>query len=119
MAANDELPRGLTLSSNTPSGPSGNTVTFPATSGVAWVLTNIDASMFSGYEGNYNEPVSTSLGSSGPEGQILVAVTGSGYVEGTYSWQGQAVGASGAALTVTIGNVAGVGGYLTAMAYPI
>lgn len=119
MAANDDFQRGVTLSSSSPSGPSGNTITFPATPGIAWVLTDINAVCDSGIASAYNMPISTSLGTNGPQGTISFTVATGAIESGQWSWSGRVAAVVGAALSISIASVANAAGYLTATAYPI
>jgi len=119
MAANDELPRGLTLQDSNTAGTSGATVTFPAVSGVSWVLTNIQAEAVSGTNGNYDLLVTTSLGTSGPEGSLAFTVSNSEIDTPDYSWEGQVAAPLDTALTVSITSVGNCAGFLTVTANPI
>jgi hypothetical protein len=118
VAANDELPRGVTLSASS-GASSGVTVTFPASPGISWVLTDIDVICWSGSgsPGHYLMGISTSLGT--PVAQIAVDNNTGTAVTGEWTWSGKVAGALGAALTVTITNVANVASDLTCQAYPI
>lgn len=119
MPANEELPRGLALTAEALAGPSGITVTYPAIPGIAWVLTAIDAIAYSGSgsPGHYFLDVTTSMGT--PAGKIVVENNAGVNAEGEYTWSGQAVSPVGAALTITISNVANVGSILNCNAYPV
>jgi hypothetical protein len=121
MAADDEFPRGPTLSGNNIGGPL--TVTFPASPGVSWALTAIDAEMMYGPSEagptNVAIGVTTSLGAQGPEGILGGTQPMNEYLKDTYEWTGRATGAPGVALTVTIPAAAGAYLYLTCTAEPV
>lgn len=117
MAANDELPRGLTLSSTV----LGNTafVTFPASVGITWVLTNIDATM-----GSNAGPVAGTFTIEATSSTVTLLEAGiSNDVANTtedWSWSGKLSGALGASLVV--GFNSGSAAFLEsiiAQAYPI
>lgn len=116
MAASDELPRGLTLNVSTVG--TNAVVTFPATPGVSWVLTEVHAIVFLTTTIGAGQVVTTTLPSgTGPLGVVGCASSGAGTTI-EYDWSGEAAQAPGTALTVTLPIAAGMEGFLTATAFP-
>lgn len=116
MAANDEFPRGLTLTSGAVNG-AGNSVTFPATVGVAWILTDLRVEeLITGTPGAYHYNVFLNGGQ-------LTWMGASSPANGDtheYSWSGEESFPPNTAVTVSIDNgTAGVYSVVQAKAYPI
>lgn len=120
MAASAELARGLTLSAHPIAAQA--VVTFPASPGITWVLTDIfaEANITTG-----NVPFGANIVvASGSFSQILSGLyvpTGSpAYTDSVANWSGQIPGILGQSLTVTINNTqALMAQFLTAGAFPI
>lgn len=87
MAANDEFPRGPTLSNQSSGGQAS--VTFPAVPGLSWVLTDIDAIAASGSTGNYAFSVVTSIAPSAPIGFVSFGVGSAVQSSDEWTWSGQ------------------------------
>ena len=111
MAANDELPRGLILAT----GPSSlASVTFPAVTGIAWVLTAINALI-----GESGAPGTTAVSIS-VNGTWYGAIWLNAANQGDFQWSGQVAFAAGAAVVVQFNAaIAGWTELLVVSAYPI
>lgn len=113
MAASDEFPRGLTLSSGVVSGTAS--VTFPAVAGIAWVLDEIDAVV-------YNQLASSLVSSVGVLGGITLGIViagdgSSSFTSDTFSWSGAIAFPLGTAVQVGFSGPSTE--LITAHAYPI
>lgn len=122
MAANDELPRGLTLSSGG-GGVGAGDIVFPAAAGIAWVLTDVYWALY--VTGPFTSPI---LDYPTVTSGAVTLLTG--YVAGPngnqsgdiYEWSSseKLAGLAGQALTVHApAQYPGLFGLLHATAYPI
>lgn len=124
MAADDEFPRGLVQSGGSVAS-AALTITFPATPGIAWVLTHVDYSLLFGAgtvgPTNIDQLVVTSLTTSGPQFFVGGTQPTNEYFSAEDSWDGQAAAPAGSALTVSVGALPGATAshLLVAHAYPI
>lgn len=119
MAANDEFPRGLTQTS-APAFGAVASVTFPAVPGISWVLTNVDATVYSNVASTgYAEDAAIN----GAPVSIMVISNGSpAPSDGSLSpsFKGPQAFPPGTAVTVALsGNAPGYAQILQATAYPI
>jgi hypothetical protein len=119
MSASDDFPRGIILSGGSGGGSLvGASVTFPASSGVAWTLTDVKIFGYVGAAGNqFFNPQVTANGVVIPLEFLLSLAT----VGNTYSdeWSGQIMFPLGFQLAVTyVNNDSHVQEYIFATAYP-
>ena len=118
MAANDEFPRGLALT-QTPATSSGASISYPATPGIAWILTDLAASMYTG-GGIANGATGIAVNGVTIGGTVMsLDNSAGGNASSGASWSGKLAGAVGAALTITTVGVVNAAQFLTASAYPV
>ena len=118
MSANDEFPRGLSLTAAQNAVNPSVTVTFPAAASIAWVLKAIKIAAT-----NLDSPNTGNAGAAIYNGAALATV---GFANGTAfgetttdSWSGKILGALGSALVVTFSINGNTSISLTVEAYPI
>jgi|SRR5215469_16087329 len=120
MAANDEFPRGLPQAVSEPTNVQA-VLTWPASPGIAWVLTEMSASADAiGETLNEQTTITASAGAGSlPLARIGLAVD-TNQQQNDASWSGQWVGPPGAALTVQFSTgFSGAQQFLSASAYPV
>lgn len=121
MAANDELPRGITLTNSTLA--NNTTITLPACPDISWVVTSITAVGSSGYAGQFslNIAASTINGGNAIDYDNGDAVNAFDAIA-RCSWTGTSVAPSNTAVTVTVTQNGGANPLNTVLiveAYPI
>ena len=117
MAANDELPRGLTLNSLQNGTGVAAQIVFPATPGIAWVLTHVDFTWLQNPSTNTGCFIQVNGEVIGMIALDPSANTG----KDSFSWDGDLPFAVGASVTVSSNNGGGLTSQqlLNATAYPV
>jgi hypothetical protein len=120
VAANDEFPRGVDLTSGQTNAGLHQTVTFPAEAGISWVVTNMEMILF---ENIVSPGVNVVLGGPGFYAGYCSLPNGSASItEVSAEWEGAYTCPVGTAATIgdTLAQNPGAGFlFVTATAYPI
>jgi hypothetical protein len=117
MAANDELPTGLDLSSGLVTNGTAAEVVYPASPKIAWTLTAVSAAWSTTV--TYGSPLQFTITVNGEVLDLSSTPTPSVGTQGNLSWTGQLEFPPNTAVTVSFGQGNGVGDeIITASAYP-